>query len=397
MAAFIIGILTGMLTGLIPGIHINLVAVLLLGYTSLFLNYFSPLALVIFIVAMSVTHTFLDFLPSIYLGASDTDTELSILPGHEMLIKGRAYEATILTLYGSMAAIVLTLLLTPLFIFVLPKIYIPLNNIMPFILIIASLFLFYFEKKSKAWALIIFLLAGFLGIASLNLNIKEPLLPLLTGLFGGSALVVSLKSKQKVPKQQIRKFKHIKIKKKSLAKSLFASIIASPLVSFLPGLGSGQAAVIGSEVTGDLDRKEFLILLGAINTMVAGLSFITLYSINKARTGASVAVAQIISELSLQNLLIILGAILIAGIISFFLTVFLAKVASKNISKVPYHYLSTIILAVLTIIVLVFSGPLGFLLFIISSALGITCIQLGIKRIHLMGALLVPVILFYLI
>jgi TctA family transporter len=27
----------------------------------------------------------------------------------------------------------------------------------------------------------------------------------------------------------------------------------------LPGIGSGEAAVIGSEVTGDLDKKEFLI------------------------------------------------------------------------------------------------------------------------------------------
>jgi putative membrane protein len=369
--------------------------VVLLGYASLFLTYFSPLNLVIFIVAMSITHTFLDFLPSIYLGASDTDTELSILPGHEMLIKGKAYEAIILTLYGSVAAIILTLLLTPVFIFVLPKIYLPLNDIMPFILIIVSFFLFYFEKKSRIWALIIFLLAGFLGIASFNLNIKEPLLPLLTGLFGASAIVVSLKNRQKVPKQQVKKFKHIRVKKKSLVRSLFASVIASPLVSFLPGLGSGQAAVIGSEVTGDLDRREFLVLLGAINTVVAGLSFITLYTINKARTGASVAVSQIISSLSLENLLIILGTILISGIFSFFITVYLAKFASKNISKVPYSILSIAVLAILAFVVLFFSGILGFLVFFVSASLGITCIQLGIRRIHLMGCLLIPVILFY--
>jgi putative membrane protein len=393
--ALLLGILAGMITGLIPGIHINLVAVVLLGYASLFLTYFSPLNLVIFIVAMSITHTFLDFLPSIYLGASDTDTELSILPGHEMLIKGKAYEAIILTLYGSVAAIILTLLLTPVFIFVLPKIYLPLNDIMPFILIIVSFFLFYFEKKSRIWALIIFLLAGFLGIASFNLNIKEPLLPLLTGLFGASAIVVSLKNRQKVPKQQVKKFKHIRVKKKSLVRSLFASVIASPLVSFLPGLGSGQAAVIGSEVTGDLDRREFLVLLGAINTVVAGLSFITLYTINKARTGASVAVSQIISSLSLENLLIILGTILISGIFSFFITVYLAKFASKNISKVPYSILSIAVLAILAFVVLFFSGILGFLVFFVSASLGITCIQLGIRRIHLMGCLLIPVILFY--
>ena len=308
--ALFAGIIAGTITGLIPGIHINLIAVILLGFSAFFLSYFSPLTLAIFIASMAITHTFLDYLPSIFLGAPDEDTILSILPGHEMLIKGRAYEAVILTLYGSVAAIFLTLLLTPVFIFLLPRIYSHITNIMPFILILASGFLFYFEKKSRLWAILIFILAGFLGIAALNSTIKEPLLPLLTGLFGASSLITSVMKKQKIPKQKIFKLKNIKIKRKSLAKALFASLIASPLVSFLPGLGSGQAAVIGSEVTGDLDRKEFLVLLGAINTMVAGLAFIALYSIQKPRTGAAVAVGTILTNITLNNLFFILGTII---------------------------------------------------------------------------------------
>ncbi len=397
LIAFILGILAGVITGLIPGLHINLVAVLLLGFASLFLTYFSPLALVVFIVAMAITHTFLDFLPSIYLGAPDTDTELSILPGHEMLIKGKGYEAVILTLYGSISAIILTLLLTPIFIYLLPLIYPSITIIMPFILIITSLFLFYFEKKSKILAVIIFLLSGVLGVASLNLNIKEPLLPLLTGLFGASSLIISITKKEKIPKQKIKKFKNIIIKKKSLAKSLLASLIASPLVSFLPGLGSGQAAVIGSEVMGELDKKEFLVLLGSINTMVAGLAFIALYSIQKARTGAAVAVSKILTDLSLSQLGILLGAILISGILAFFLTIFLSKIFSRQITKLPYHKISLFILIILTIMAILFSGVLGLLVFIVSTSLGLTCIKLGIKRTHLMGCLMLPTILFYLI
>jgi len=394
--ALFVGIIAGCITGLIPGIHINLVAILLLGASAFFLNYMSPLVLVVFIASMAITHTFLDYLPSIFLGAPDEDTVLSILPGHEMLIKGRAHEAVILTLYGSIAAIFLTLLLSPAFIFILPHIYSPITNIMPFILILASVFLFYFEKKSRTWAVIIFILAGFLGISAFNLDIKEPLLPLLTGLFGASALITSVIKKQKIPKQKISKFKHIKIKKKSLAKSLIASLIASPLVSFLPGLGPGQAAVIGSEVTGDLDRKEFLILLGAINTMVAGLAFIALYSISKPRTGAAVAVSKLL-ELTLTHLFIILGAILLSGIAAFFLTIFLAKIFARNISKIKYHKISLALLVFLAIIVFIFGSWLGILVFIISTFLGLTCVLLGIRRIHLMGSLLLPTILFYLL
>lgn len=395
--ALLIGILAGTLTGLIPGIHVNLVAVVLLGYASFFLGFVSPLVFVVFVVSMSVTHTFLDFLPSVFLGAPDDDTVLSVLPGHEMLMKGRGYEAVILTLYGGLAAIVLTLFLAPVFVYVLPLFYEPLSNVMPFVLIIVSLFLFYFERNSRVWALIIFSLSGILGVTVLNLGVKEPLLPLLTGLFGASALVVSARKNQKVPKQKIIKFRGVKLKKKSLVKSLVASLVASPLVSFLPGLGSGQAAVIGSEVTGELDKREFLVLLGAINTMVAGLSFITLYSIGKARTGAAIAVTQIMPMLSLQNLGVILGVIFLSGVVSFFLTVFLAKVVSKNISKFPYNWVSVVVLIILSVIVLVFSGLLGFLVFVVSASLGLTCICVSVKRIHLMGALLIPVIFFYLL
>lgn len=395
--AVILGILAGTLTGLIPGVHINIVAASLLGLSSFLLSHLSPLTLVAFIVAMAICHTFVDFIPSIFLGAPDEDTGLAILPGHEMMIKGKAQEAVILTLYGSLAAIILTLLLAPAFIYLLPRVYSSIQAIIPFILIIASCFLFYFEKKSRIWAIIIFLLAGFLGAASLNLNIKEPLLPLLTGLFGASSLITSIIKKQKIPKQKIKELKNIKIKKKSLIKSLLASLIASPLVSFLPGLGSGQAAAIGSEVTGELDKREFLVLLGSINTMVMGLSFIALYSIQKSRTGATIAISHLLQEFTKKYLFIILAIILIVGMISFFLTIYLTRIFSKKITKIRYNKLSICVLIFIAIISFIFSSWLGILVFIVSSFLGLTCIILGIKRIHLMGCLLIPTILFYLL
>jgi len=396
--ALLIGVIIGSITGLIPGIHINLVAFFLLSLVTA--GYFAgiePVILVVFIVSLSITHTFIDFIPSIFLGAPDEGSVLSVLPGHEMLIKGQGYEAVILTLYGSIIGIFLILLFTPLFIFFLPKIYEYARNIMPIIIILASLFLFYSEKNSRVWAIIIFFLAGFLGIASMNLGLKEPLLPLLTGLFGASSLITSISKKEKLPEQKITKLKNIKIKRKSIGKSIFASIIASPLCSFLPGLGSSQAAVIGSEVMGDLDRKEFIILLGSINTIVMGLSFVTLYTIQKSRTGSAVAVSRLLEILSLNNLFIILGAIFISGIFAFFLTLLLAKIFSKHISKISYNKLSLWILIFISLIILIFSGFLGFLVFIVSTFTGLTCIYTGIKRINLMGCLMLPTILFYLL
>jgi len=394
--ALLFGILIGTITGITPGIHINLVSAILLGISAFLLSIVSPLVLVVFLVSMAMTHTFVDYVPSIFLGAPDEENFLSILPGHEMLIKGEAYSAVVYTLYGSLSGLLIILIFSPIFFFFLPIIYPYAERIMPFILILACFFLIYFEKSSKLWAFLIFVISGLLGIATLNLPIKEPLLPLFTGLFGVSSLITSITKKQTIPDQKIKPLKEIKLPKTSFFKSIFASIIASPLCSFLPGMGSGQAAVIGSEVIGDLDRKEFLVLLGAINTIVTGLSFITLYTISKARTGVAVAIEEII-QLSIKDLIIITGVIFISGIISFFVTIFIAKYFAKFISKVNYQILSIIIILILFGVVFYFSGFLGFLAMLVSVCVGLTCIYAGVRRTHMMGSLLISTILYYIL
>ncbi|MBD3252836.1 hypothetical protein GF386_03835 [Candidatus Pacearchaeota archaeon] len=400
--AIIFGILAGTLTGLIPGIHINLIAVILLSYSAYLLELTLPLTLAIFITAMAITHTFLDFIPSIFLGAPDEDSFLSILPGHKFLLKGKAHHAIILTLYGSLSALLIIILLIPIFILFLPFIYQPISNIMPFILILIAVFLILKEPQSKIWAFIIFLLAGFLGTASSDIGIKQPLLPLLTGLFGASSLVISINRKIKIPEQITTSLKNIKLTKKSFAKSISASLIASPFTAFIPAVGASQAAVIGNQVI-PLNQEEFLFLLGAINTIVMALSFVTFYVIGKTRTGAVVAVSQLLPEITNINLLLIVTTITISGIISFYIAIFISKFSAKKINKIKYSKLSIIILAILTIVVFLFSdffnplgGILGLLVFITSISLGITCIELKIRRIHLMGALIIPTILFYL-
>jgi putative membrane protein len=392
IVALILGIAIGTITGLTPGIHINLVSAIILASSSLLLLHLEPIIIAIFLVSMAISHTFSDFIPSIFLGAPDQDdTSLSILPGHQMLLEGQAYSGVVLTLYGCVFALVLLVIISPIFFYFLPIVYPYANRIMPFILILASFFLIYFEKGSKFFAIIIFILSGFLGLISLNIPIKETLLPLFTGLFGISSIITSISKKQTLPLQQTPKLREIKLEKKSFLKSIVASIIASPFCSFLPGMGSGQASIIGSEVTGDLTKKEFLFVLGAINTLVTGLSFVTLYSINKARTGIAVAVGKII-HLTPTNLLTITLTIILAGIFSFFLTILLAKLFSKILNKINYTLISSFVLIFLIIIVIAFSGFLGFLLMLVSSLLGLACIHLGVRRTHLMGCLLIPAI-----
>jgi putative membrane protein len=127
-----------------------------------------------------------------------------------------------------------------------------------------------------------------------------------------------------------------------------------------------------------------------------GFSFISLYVIAKARTGAAVAIQQIIGELSPKLLLLLLITVIISGIIAFFITVILTKFFSQKITKVNYTILSSIVLVFLISIVFLVSNFLGVAVFITSTFTGIYCISLGVKRTNMMGCLLIPTIILYL-
>ena len=85
LLAVLLGLLAGTVTGLIPGIHVNLVSLLALTFSPYLMQYTTPVSMAVCIISMSVTHSFLDFIPCLFLGAPDSDTALSILPGHKLL------------------------------------------------------------------------------------------------------------------------------------------------------------------------------------------------------------------------------------------------------------------------------------------------------------------------
>ena len=387
IAFLFLGMLAGTFSGLIPGIHINLVGAALVSFSYLIAA--NPILLAVFITAMAITHTFIDFIPSIFLGCPETDTALSVLPGHQMLKKGRAYEAIMLTAHGCLAAIFLLLILSFPLAFIFSHIYNQITFLIPYILILVILSMIFLEKN-KFSAIVVVALTGILGLLTLNIELNQPLLPLLSGLFGSSSLILSLNAKTKIPKQIISFSKY------KIFKPLLGAIIASPLCGFLPGLGSGQAAIIGNFFS-KTNNKGFLILLGATNTLVMGFSFVSLYAIAKARTGAAVAVQSILGIISLKILILLLIVSLITGILSFFLTKILAKFLSKNIEKINYSILSTATLIFLTILVGLISGWTGLFIFITSTLTGIYCINTQTKRTNMMGCLLIPTIVLYLL
>jgi putative membrane protein len=391
LIALLFGTLIGILTGLIPGLHINLVGTLLVSIVSSKLYGLETIYLVVFIVALAITHTFVDYIPSIFLGCPDTDTELSVLPGHELLKKGEGYEAIMRTAYGGIISIFLLLLISFPLAWIMSKIYPSIQKIIPFLLIIVCIIMILSERK-KFQAFTVMALTGILGTCVLNLDLKEPLLPLLSGLFGSSMLLISINQNTKIPKQ---KFNFINIPFKKIIKPIYGALIASPLCGFLPGLGGGQAAVIGNQIS-RTDEKGFLVLLGAVNILVMGLSFVSLYSISKTRTGAAAAINSLLGEMNSNTLILILCICLLSGILSFFIVKKLSKIFLNLIEKINYKKLSIGIIIFLSILITFISGIFGLIIFIISTVTGIYCIQLNVKKTQMMGCLLIPTIILYL-
>ncbi len=395
LLAIEIGIILGIFTGLSPGIHINLVASILLSSLSIpLLSSLEPISLALFIVSMSITHTIIDFIPSIYLGAPNEDTFLSILPSHELMKQGLGHTAFILTAYGSLVAIPIIIIYTPIFINFLPVIFTSTKAIIPFLLIFISFYLIFREEKTLV-SIIVFFLAGILGFLTFNLPVKEPLLPLLSGLFGLSSLFLSLTSTEKPQKQTIQPLKEIYISKKELLKSSCSAFLIAPFFSFLPGLSSSHATTISSELF-NLQKKSFLFLSGAVNMIIMSLSFITVYTIGKSRTGSAAAVLDILKTINQNHIIIIIATIILVSLISFVIGIHLSKLAAKFINIINYKVLTIIVISIIILINIILSNWLGILILITSTSLAIFTIQSNSRRINLMAALIVPAIIYYL-
>lgn len=384
----ILGIGAGIFTGLSPGIHINLVAALVIANASL-MSRFSPASVGCFIVAMSITHTFLDFIPSVFLGAPNDDTAVAVLPAHKLMKLGLGYEAIMISCVASFIGLVIIILLFPLGIMIIPLLY---EKIQPFIavMLIGVLFMLIIREQSKLWAIIAVILCSILGLITFEIPIRDVLFPLFSGLFGISGLLLSLGEKSNIPFQKFSFPKFFRGDKSIIVRSSIASL----LTGMLPGMGSAQAAMVAS-IGKKLREREYILLVGASNTMVMLISFAAWMSIEKARNGSVVALMRLFPSASLNLVILFLCVCLITGSVCVLITPHIARLFLKFLVKFNYTRIVKIVITSILILVMVISGWIGLAIAIVSCAIGIVC-SLSIQQKSLMmSCLIVPVILFF--
>lgn len=394
LTALVLGVLSGTFTGLVPGIHVNLVSVLVLSFSPLLLQITSPIVLGVYIISLAITHTFLDALPSIYLGAPDEAQALNVLPGHRLLNKGEGHQAITYTVIGSLGCLLLGIALFPVFIVSMGKIYPIVKGAMGYILALIMIFMIGKDKGKRLKSLTLFLMAGCAGLIVFSIpNLKQPLFPLLSGLFGFSILLISLMQKSKIPKQDWSR--PLTISRKNVVKSVSAASGVGFIAAFLPGFGSSQAAIVATNIVGDIGDEGFLSLVGGINTANMLISIATAYTLGKARNGAILTVNKLLGGVGLQEMIVFLGAALAVGGMAAILALRISKVFAKYIVKVNYNYIVWGIVGFITLLTAYFDGAVGLLILLTATAIGVVASSWGVGKNHLMGCLILPVILYF--
>ncbi len=377
ITAALAGIIVGIAAGLFPGIHANLIAVIVAG---LHIDvWFSA----VFLVAMAVSRSIIDAVPTVFLGASED--VMALLPGHKLLRKGFGVEAVKFCVLGSILGVVVGIFFIPIFIFSFPLLF---SLIRPVLFWLLLLFVIILLLRDSWWSVVVFVLAGILGIISLE-SVREPLFPLLSGLFGASGLLFSLFSKVEIPEQFDTDV--LRMKKTPLFLSVLTGVLAGSFVTLFPGIGPSQAAALAQVKR--MKSQGYLVLTGALGTVDVVISLVTLFVLGKARNGAVVVIEQLLGSISNEMLLAFIAVACLSAGIAAFAALFASKWYAKLVGCVDYALISSAVLLFLLVMSYVLSGWLGVLVFLTAASIGLIAPLTSISRSHAMGCLLIPTLL----
>ena len=406
--ACFIGISIGTVTGTIPGIHVNTAGAILFASSTFLLTFISPEFLCVVMVAMSIAHALIEFVPSMLLGVPQEGTATSILPGHRMVLQGRSKEVIRIVSVGGFGAIIVTIIMLPVFAVALPILHDISKPFTWMILLVASIYLTYRLTRTTRdfiWSLLLFVLSGILGWIIFQTPIPSgvSLMCTFSGLFGISTILFSLNDSSTIPHQN--PFYELDLDWGKF-KSIFAGGITGAILGFLPGFGPAQGTVIAQAASGtndndDDDTVNFLLATSGLIVSDCLFSLIAIYIIGNPRSGIAVYMSYLISEMSLNHLAIFIFASLIAVSVSLVLSLKLVDSFSRLMSGVDYKKLSigVILLQILILYVFIFyyRAPLGYmtLALITSTAMGMLPHYIGVGKSHLMGVLIIPAIVIY--
>lgn len=392
------GGIIGCITGIVPGLHSNTAAGAAAALAVPLSFVFGVEGVCCMIVSLMVVHTFIDCIPSTFIGVPDPDTVLSVLPAHRMYLEGNGAAAVRISALGSLFGFVFCLPLFALFYFVLPQFQGEIDWAIGLIVLLAATLLIVFSR-APLWSLLLFLVSGGLGVFGMYFSylsfgcfgMGEVLLPLLSGLFGIPVLLQSLKRPGTVVPQV---FSGLGTKRGEILKSSLKGTSQALLWDGFRVFQAEQRMLFSRyENAGFIlmmeDRTDIWYPRLRQTRQMRFWGIAALYAVGRMRSGSMAVLA----EFNLPSLPLMLAAAGCAAAVGYFAIVLLSKTGTLA-SKIPQKPLALAVLILLTVLTAVLCGPFGIFLLGISTAAGLIPELTGISRLYCMGSIMIPVMLF---
>ncbi len=380
-----LGILFGILTGLIPGIHPNTVI-----FTSLPFYLASGGGLefyAVFLAGLSISHTFHDFLPAIFISSPDAESALAVINGRSAVESGRGLEIFHYTVYGAFLGLIPVLAISAVSLLYLQAMYQSVEVYMHYILFFFLLFIV-LDSENSLEASIIAAFSGVLGVVSFQSGVNQSFvfIPLFSGLFAFPAIIRSLNQEFSVPEQDLPNVS---------SRDAFSGGLIGSTAGFLAGVVPGIGAAVATTFVSPLMRKDssprFMSALGAVNTTDIIFSLFTLYLLDNARSGVAVALQFFSTEIDLR---IVLFACIASAPVAAFLALKISDYYVHIVRSLPLSKILVSVIVFISLVTLYFTGITGLLILLISTFVGIAALRTGDRRVC-MAVLIVPAILFF--
>ncbi len=381
----LLGVFLGTVTGLVPGLHTNNIA--LVFYFLYIVFGFDGFYFSVSLFSMAITHSFVSFIPSVYMNAPEEGTFLSLSISQKYAQKGLGHKAVFLSVVGGFVASVLLFVFVPLFFLFYDSVYYFVRDYVFYFLSVFLIYaVFYGEKRLKK--MIVVFLSGLLGLLVLNVpyNKNFLLLPLFSGLFGVSGLLAYRGGSFK------NGLESVSVSTKDVFDGGVNGIFASLLSTLIPSLGITSSTLLSKKIFRLKSNDSLMVSLGGSTTLDAFLSVIMIYLVNNARSG----VGEIISNMIFLNkdvVLLFLLVFVFVSSVSGFVTLRISRKGGMWFNK---DFLRYCVLGFVVFMTLFTSGYLGLLVLIASTCLGLYVIRNGFDKTLMNFVLIVPTILFYL-
>ena len=388
--SLIIGILLGTFAGLLPGLHPNTISEILSSF-----NYSDPLFLAVAIIVSAAVNNMVALLPAIFLFIPDSDSVLSILPAQKLVLKGKGKIAVLVCASAAALTLFFLIFILPVSYLILPFLYSLIKPFIAFILILASIFfIFIEERKNRMKSLFVFILSGFFGVLLLLSNLSSlvdnPLFIVFIGFFALSSIFLSLGRKSLIPHQEQKEYK-LEFGRMFIF-IVFSSTIIGALADLIPAINSpAQLATFISPITNT--PITFLAATTSITVSHYANSIVAFERIGKARTGTLVNVEELVKDVDLNKTLLFVVFYFIGTAIGIFLLLLFSNYVIDIINNIDQKMINLFILFFLLATIILSSGLFGFILCLISTAIGLLTPLLGVRRTHLMAFLIIPSIL----